>query len=187
MSPATNTDPISRSISRAGPAKAPSAPASFQSPAPRLRSRTNGSSKAKPISCAEQGRLQSAPAPEDGVGNYSDHQSRHRQPVRDAAAAQIGPAGDQREQHGARQNDGLQTSLRLHRWRAASRSRLVMFRIMILKKIHFVTVQKSPARRDRRLAAAFAITPRKSGLLRGFSHSREAKSMKLTADAFPCA
>src|SRR3954453_1485357 len=48
--PATKTDPRSRSISNSRPANAPSAPASFQSPAPRLRSRTKGSRSPRPTS-----------------------------------------------------------------------------------------------------------------------------------------
>src|SRR3974390_3022255 len=48
MTPAMKTDPSSRSTRCPGPAKAPSAPASFQSPAPRLRSSTNGSNSTKP-------------------------------------------------------------------------------------------------------------------------------------------
>ena len=48
MTPATKTDPSNMSVKIAGPTKAPNAPASFQSPAPRLRKSTNGSSNASP-------------------------------------------------------------------------------------------------------------------------------------------
>src|SRR5579862_3772012 len=48
ITPATRTDPRSRSTKIPGPAKAPRAPANFQSPAPRLRSSTKGSSNARP-------------------------------------------------------------------------------------------------------------------------------------------
>src|SRR5271157_4564028 len=48
MTPATNTDASSKSTNSHGPANAPSAPANFQSPAPRLRSSTKGKSNAKP-------------------------------------------------------------------------------------------------------------------------------------------
>jgi len=46
--PATKTDPINRSAKTPGPTKAPRAPANFQSPAPRLRSSTNGNNSSKP-------------------------------------------------------------------------------------------------------------------------------------------
>src|SRR5579863_4078953 len=48
MMPATKIDPISRSASTRGPTKAPKAPASFQSPAPRARNSTKGSNNSKP-------------------------------------------------------------------------------------------------------------------------------------------
>src|SRR5271154_1232866 len=48
MIPATNTEPISRSTSTCQPTKAPRAPANFQSPAPRLRRKTNGKSTSSP-------------------------------------------------------------------------------------------------------------------------------------------
>jgi len=46
--PATKTETTSRSISTPGPTNAPKAPASFQSPAPRLRTITKGSSRSNP-------------------------------------------------------------------------------------------------------------------------------------------
>jgi hypothetical protein len=48
MTPATNTEPISKSARNRGPTNAPKAPASFQSPAPRLRRKTNGNSTSNP-------------------------------------------------------------------------------------------------------------------------------------------
>src|SRR5450755_764038 len=48
ITPATKTDPSNKSTRRPGPVKAPRAPASFQSPAPRLRRSTKGSSNARP-------------------------------------------------------------------------------------------------------------------------------------------
>src|SRR5579864_7602734 len=48
ITPATRIDVSNRSTSNPGRVKAPSAPASFQSPAPRLRSSTKGSSNANP-------------------------------------------------------------------------------------------------------------------------------------------
>src|SRR5580704_8058081 len=48
MTPATKTEPISKSARNRGPTKAPKAPASFQSPAPRLRRKTNGNSTSNP-------------------------------------------------------------------------------------------------------------------------------------------
>ena len=48
MIPATKTEPISRSTSTCQPTNAPKAPANFQSPAPRLRRKTNGKSTNKP-------------------------------------------------------------------------------------------------------------------------------------------
>src|ERR1700688_3555980 len=48
MIPATRTDPISKFSKIPQPTKAPNAPASFQSPAPRLRRKTNGNSTSSP-------------------------------------------------------------------------------------------------------------------------------------------
>src|SRR5580658_7481006 len=48
MIPATKIDPISKSSSTPGPTNAPKAPASFQSPAPRLRRKTNGNNTSNP-------------------------------------------------------------------------------------------------------------------------------------------
>src|ERR1700691_4032726 len=48
MMPATKTDPISKFSSTSQPTNAPKAPASFQSPAPRLRNKTKGSSTNNP-------------------------------------------------------------------------------------------------------------------------------------------
>lgn len=48
ISPATKIDPRRKSVNSGGPANVPKAPASFQSPAPRLRSNTNGSNKPSP-------------------------------------------------------------------------------------------------------------------------------------------
>ena len=48
MTPATRIDASKRSTSKPGPVKAPNAPASFQSPAPRLRNITKGNSSASP-------------------------------------------------------------------------------------------------------------------------------------------
>jgi hypothetical protein len=48
MTPATKTEPISKTVRCPGPTNAPKAPASFQSPAPRLRRKTNGNSNSNP-------------------------------------------------------------------------------------------------------------------------------------------
>jgi hypothetical protein len=48
MTPATKTEPMSKTARTRGPTNAPKAPASFQSPAPRLRRKTNGNSTSNP-------------------------------------------------------------------------------------------------------------------------------------------
>jgi len=48
MTPATKTEPISKFTNTSQPTNAPKAPASFQSPAPRLCRKTNGKSSSSP-------------------------------------------------------------------------------------------------------------------------------------------
>src|ERR1700678_3550086 len=48
MMPATKNDPISKFSNTSQPTNAPKAPASFQSPAPRLRNKTKGKSTSNP-------------------------------------------------------------------------------------------------------------------------------------------
>src|SRR5215472_5962144 len=66
MTPATKTDNSNKSTSRPGPTNAPSAPASFQSPAPRLRTRTNGSRRPNPTT-APSSELFNPPQPPSTV------------------------------------------------------------------------------------------------------------------------
>ena len=157
MIPATKTDPNSRSTSVPGPANAPRAPASFQSPAPRLRSRTNGNSSAKP-SPRPAGKPSIRPS--RSVRRWPRRLPRIPAPSASSGCAgcAIRPRGDRGQKHSACENGRLQ--MRLRRGRRATVQR--PFIPIILKKSHFVTVQKSPAGKDGATPDAFRIRPAKA-------------------------
>ena len=104
MIPASRIVPASTAISCRGPRHAPSAPASFQSPAPRLRRSTNGSSSPSPSSAPSSADFSPGPSRDDPVDRHADDQARYGQPVRNPPVPPVQHARANRHQD--RRNPG---------------------------------------------------------------------------------
>ena len=99
ITPATRIVPMSTESSCRGPRHAPKAPASFQSPAPRLRSEHEGQQQPQAQRRPQQRGFQSRPAVENRVDRDAGRQARYREPVRNPAVAPVENSRGNRHQH----------------------------------------------------------------------------------------
>src|SRR5581483_2055473 len=171
--PATKTDINRRSSNKAGPVKVPSAPASFQSPAPKLRSSTKGSNKPRPTSAPNREVFKPlqplskvlAATPRANAGTVSQLGIRR---VRISVHPAITASND--------------IPARIFGFTQASIARVPEnLRRHHIAREPFPVLSNSAARRER--VSRFGPCPPKYRLFGGFSHSEGVKSMNRTERA----